>query len=297
MVASLLEIRGVASEILTVRTKGDRKPRKNENRITAASITSGLFTHELETALVKKKADIAVHSMKDVPLVLREGLAIGAVLEREDSRDVLVANPVTAADTIASLPAGSRVGTSTLRRRAQLVTHRRDLEPVESMGDIPERLRKVESGSVHAMILSAEGLIRLGAIQRITQYLDAPDWLSAAGQGAVAIEIRADDDDMRGIVSQLDHAITSTAVRAERAFMAALDAEPNMPIAVTALPGAGGELVMHAFVSDAAGRDPVRGHIAVDMANPEKSAGELAFEMGTRGVASLLLELRSSTPG
>jgi hydroxymethylbilane synthase len=134
----------------------------------------------------------------------------------------------------------------------------------------------------------------LGAIQRITQYLDAPDWLPAAGQGALALEIREDDDEMRGIAAHLHHEPTSAAVRAERAFVSALDGAPQMPIAVLAMPDSRGQLVMHAFVSDAAGRDPVRGAIAVDPADPERAGSELAFEMGTRGVASLLLEMRSA---
>lgn len=291
MVASLLEIRGLACEIVTVKTKGDRK----RQQPTGGVFSPGLFTHEIEVALSKGKVDCAVHSLKDLPLELREGLSIGAILERDDPRDVLVANPVTEADSLASLPAGSRVGTSTLRHRAQLFTHRPDLEAVALSGNIPTRLRKIETGKVHAAILSAAGLLRLGAIQRITQYLDAPDWLPAAGQGALAIEIRADDDEMREIVGLLDHAPTAIATRAERAFVAALDGVPQMPIATLAIPDASGALTLHAFVSDAHGRDAVRGSISVDPDSPEDSARALALEMRTRGVSSLLLELRNDT--
>lgn len=290
MVASLLELRGIASEIVTVKTRGDRKREKP----TGESSAPGLFTHALEVALSKKKVDCAVHSLKDLPLELRPGLALAATLEREDPRDVLVVNPVTGADDLESLPAGSRVGTSSVRRRAQLLLHRRDLEGVELRGSVPSRLRKVETGMVHAAILSADSLIRLGASRRITQYLDAPDWLPAAGQGVVAIEIREDDEEMREIVAPLDHQLTSVAARAERAFLAELEGVPRMPIAVLAMQGASTGLVLHALVSDPAARNPVRGSIEVDGESPEASGKALATEMRNRGVASLLLELRNA---
>lgn len=291
MVASLLELSGVASEIVTVRTKGDRK---REKVFVEGAPPPGLFTHELEVALSKNRADCAVHTLKDLPLDLRDGLMIGAVLERDDPREVLVVNPVTVADDFASLPAGSRVGCSSVRRRAQLLAHRRDLEPAELRGSVPERLRKVETGRVHAAILSAESLIRLGATRRITQYLDAPDWLPAVGQGAVAIEVRADDEGTIRIVSMLDHAPTSIATRAERAFLAELEGIPQMPVAALAIPGDDGRLALHAFVSHATGRDAVRGMVEVDQSSPEESGRALAREMRTRGVSSLLLELRNA---
>lgn len=290
MVASLLELRGVGSEIITVKTKGDRKREKP----TGETSVPGLFTHELEVALSKNKVDCAVHSLKDLPLELRPGLALAATLEREDPRDVLVVNPVTGADGLESLPAGSRVGTSSIRRRAQLLLHRRDLEGVELRGSVPSRLRKVESGMVHGAILSAESLIRLGASRRITEYLDAPGWLPAAGQGIVAIEIREDDDEMREIVAPLDHPLTSIAARAERAFLAELDGVPQMPIAVLAIQGSGTGLVLHALVADPAARNPLRGSVEVDRDSPESSGKSLATEMRNRGVASLLLELRNA---
>lgn len=290
MVASLLEMRGALCEVVEVRTKGDRKREKPMEEVAVP----GLFTHELEVALSKRKVDCAVHSLKDLPVELREGLAIAAVLEREDPREVLVINPVAVADDFASLPSGSRVGTSSVRRRAQVLSHRRDLEPVELRGSVPSRLRKVETGMVHAAILSADSLLRLGAGTRITQYLDAPDWIPAAGQGAVAVEIRADDERMREMLSPLDHLPSSLAVRAERAFVAALDGVPQMPVAALAIPDDSGKLTLHAFVSHASGRDAVRGSIDVDPDDPEESGRRLAREMRTRGVSSLLLELRNA---
>ncbi len=290
MVASLLELRGVNSEIVTVKTKGDRK----REQATGSGGTPGLFTAELEVALSKKRVDCAIHSMKDLPLELRSGLKIIAMLEREDPRDVLVVNAVTGAEDIASLPAGSRVGTSSVRRRSQLLLERRDLEAVDLKGSVPARLRKVDAGMVHAAILSADSLLRLGASRRITQYLDAPGWLPAAGQGIVVIEAREDDEEMNEILSPLDHAATAIAGRAERAFLAQVEGVPEMPIAVLASPDDTGAVVLHAFVSDPAARNPVRGSIVVDPASPEASGKSLAAEMGSRGVASLLLELRNA---
>ena len=290
MVASLLEMRGDQCEVVEIKTRGDRKREKPMEEVAAP----GVFTHELEVALSKNKVDCAVHSLKDLPVDLREGLAIGAVLEREDPREVLVINPVTVADDFVSLPPGSRIGTSSVRRRAQVLSHRKDLEPVELRGSVPSRLRKVETGMVHAAILSADSLIRLGATTRITQYLDAPDWIPAAGQGAVAVEIRADDERIREILSPLDHAPSSLATRAERAFVAALDSVPQMPVGAVAIADDSGKLTLHAFVSHASGRDAVRGSMDVDPADPEESGLRLAREMRTRGVSSLLLELRNA---
>lgn len=290
MVASLLELSGIASEIVTVRTKGDRKRARQWEE----GPPPGLFTHELELALSKERVDCAVHTLKDLPLELRDGLVIGAVLEREDPREVLVVNPVTVADDFASIPPGSRVGCSSARRRAQLLVHRSDLEPAELRGSVPERLRKVETGRVHAAILSAESLIRLGATRRITQYLEAPDWLPAAGQGAVVVETRQDDERTRRIVETLDHAPTAIATTAERAFISELDGVPEMPIAALAIAGDDGRLMLHAFVSHATGRDAIRGSLEVDPLDPAGSGKALAREMRTRGVSSLLLELRNA---
>jgi hydroxymethylbilane synthase len=221
-------------------------------------------------------------------------LIVGAILEREDPRDVLVINPVTEAEDLASLPAGSRVGTSSLRRRAQLLALRPDLEVAELRGNVPTRLKKVDTGKVHAAILAAAGLIRLNARQRIKQYLEPPEWLPAAGQGAIAIEIREDDEQMREIVLPLDHAPTSRAVRAERAFLAALEGGCQIPIGALAVTDASNMMTLHGFVSDVRGRDSVRGSRPIDSAAPEIAGRELAADLRTRGATSLLMDLRSS---
>jgi len=290
IVESALEMQGHSCEIVTFKTTGDKKLDEPLSEIGA----KGLFTHELEVALLKNKVDCCVHSLKDLPTELPEGLMIGAVLEREDPRDVLVVNPVTEAEDLASLPSGSRVGTSSLRRRAQLLALRPDLEVAELRGNVPTRLKKVDTGKVHAAILAAAGLIRLDARQRIKQFLEPPEWLPAAGQGAIAVEIRLDDDDLKEILRPLHHEPTAIAVRAERSFLAALEGGCQVPIGALAQSSETGDLTLHGFVSDVRGRDVVRGSIVVDRDSPEKAGRSLAADLLTRGASSLLIELRTS---
>lgn len=291
MVETALAAAGVSCEIVTFKTTGDRNLSEPLSGIGAI----GLFTHQLEVALTKKKVDCCVHSLKDLPTESPESLEIVAQLEREDPRDVLVVNRVTQADSLASVPPGSRVGTSSLRRRAQLLAIRPDLEVVELRGNVPTRLQKVESGQVHAAILAAAGLIRLGARQRITAYLDPPEWLPAAGQGAIAIQIRTDDDDLRALLAPLDHRPTSIATSAERGFLAALDGGCQVPIGALASPEHGsGHLVLHGFVSDLRGASIVRGSRRVNSSEPVMSGVELAAELRSRGAGSLLTELRAT---
>ncbi len=290
MVQNALEAEGHECEIVTFKTTGDKKLDEPLSEIGA----KGLFTHELEVALIKNKVDCCVHSLKDLPTELPDGLTIGAVLEREDPRDVLVVNSVTEADDLASLPAGSRVGTSSLRRRAQLRALRADLEVAELRGNVPTRLKKVDTGMVHAAILAAAGLIRLDARQRIKQYLDPPAWLPAPGQGAIAVEIRVDDEELRETLRPLHHEPTSIAVRAERAFLSALEGGCQVPIGALAQADNDGQLTLHGFVSDVRGRDVVRGSVEVDESNPESAGRALAADLRTRGASSLLIELRSS---
>jgi len=279
-------------ELVTFTTIGDRRLGEPLSEIGA----KGLFTSELEAALMKAEVDCCVHSLKDLPTESPEGLEIVALLEREDPRDVLIVNPVTQANSLASLPPGSRVGTSSLRRRAQLAAVRPDLEVVELRGNVPTRLEKVDSGQVHAAILAAAGLIRLSARERIAAYLEPPDWLGAAGQGAIAIQMRADDDRMRRLLSPLHHEPTGISTRAERAFLIALDGGCQVPIGALAWNGESGKdaLILHGFVSDLRGSTFVRGSRTVNAAFPEDAGRALAAELREHGATSLLLELRST---
>jgi hydroxymethylbilane synthase len=290
LVEASLAQRGFACEIVTFKTTGDKKLDEPLSGIGA----KGLFTHELEVALSKGKVDCCVHSLKDLPTESASGLEIVAQLEREDPRDVLVVNRVIQADSLESVPSGSRVGTSSLRRRAQLLAIRPDLEVVDLRGNVPTRLQKVESGQVHAAILAAAGLLRLNAQGRITAFLEPPQWLPAAGQGAIAVQARSDDDELYDVFASLDHSPTSTATNAERAFLAALDGGCQIPIgALASREEKSGDLVLHGFVSDLLGKDVVRGSRRVSESNPVKSGVELAAELRSRGAGSLLTELRA----
>ena len=278
---------GVAAELKTYKTAGDKKLDEPLSAIGG----KGLFTKELEVDLAKGAVDCCVHSLKDLPTELPDGLTIGAVLTREDPRDVLIANSVTGATSIADLPRGSRVGTSSLRRRAQLMALREDIEVVALRGNVPTRIRKVDDGQVHAAILAAAGVHRLGVSQRIASYLDAPAWLPAAGQGAIAVEVREDDDRMRGLLVPLHDFETALQVRAERAFLAALEGGCQVPIGALAQES-DGQLTLFGLIADVHGRQIVRGEHPVDEHNPELAGIRLANELRSRGATEILESLR-----
>jgi hydroxymethylbilane synthase len=186
----------------------------------------GLFVKELETALLDQRADIAVHSMKDVPMRMPDGLTLGVICEREDPRDALVG--ATAFD---DLPQGARLGTSSLRRSCQLGRSRPDLEIGFLRGNVNTRLAKLDAGEFDAIILACAGLIRLGFSDRIGAAIDPDISLPAAGQGAVGIEFREDDERVRSLLAPLHHELTARRVLAERAVVRRLDGGCDVPIA------------------------------------------------------------------
>ena len=286
-VQSALARSGVVAELKTYKTTGDRRLDEPLSAIGG----KGLFTKELEVDLAKRAVDCCVHSLKDLPTELPENLTIGAVLAREDPRDVLIVNSVTGATSIAELPRGSRVGTSSLRRRAQLTALRADIEVVALRGNVPTRIRKVDDGQVHAAILAAAGVHRLGVSQHIACYLDAPQWLPAAGQGAIAVEIREDDTRMRTLLAEINDAETWLQVRAERAFLDALEGGCQVPIGALAQ-DRNGALWLYGLIADVQGRQIVRGDHAVDPENPELAGIRLANELRGRGATEILESLR-----
>jgi hydroxymethylbilane synthase len=230
MVKDLLSGIGAASEIVVLKTTGD----KIQDRPLADSGGKGLFVKELEDALLNDAIDLAVHSMKDVPVDLPPGLAIAAVLKREDPRDVFVSNK---AKTLADLPHGAVLGTSSVRREAQVKRARPDVKCVLLRGNVDTRLRKLDEGEMDAMLLALAGLKRLGLADRATQFLD--DLLPALSQGAVGIEIRETDTRAREIVTQLNHKDTEIALDCERAFQSALGGSCRSPMAGLAMVEAG----------------------------------------------------------
>ena len=282
-----LTAQGLESELVTYKTVGDKRLDESLSAIGA----KGLFTKELETALLKKKIDFAVHSLKDLPTESPDGLIVAAVLEREDPRDALVVNGRILAGSLDDLPRGSRVGTSSLRRRAQLLAARPDLEVAELRGNVPTRLMKIDEGRVHAAILAAAGLHRLGAKQHITCYLDAPAWLPAAGQGAIAVQTRVDDERIRALAEAMNDVPTMRAVSAERAFLAALEGGCQVPIGALAMESDAGAM-LHGMIADIQGARVVRGSIALDLDDPELSGIRLANQLRGEGASEILEGLR-----
>jgi hydroxymethylbilane synthase len=216
-----------ALETVVIKTTGDAV----RDRTLAAIGGKGLFTKEIEDALLAGRIDVAVHSMKDMTTFLPDGLAIGAVLEREDPRDAFFAREGT---SLASLPVGTLVGTASLRRQAQVLHARPDLSVVPLRGNVDTRLRKLADGAVGATLLALAGLKRLGKAGQESAVLGTREMLPAVAQGAIALEIRAGDARVRDLVAALDHAPSAIRVTAERALLAALDGSCKTPIAALA---------------------------------------------------------------
>lgn len=213
-----------ACEIVVIKTTGDRIT----DRPLAEAGGKGLFTKEIEEALIVGDIDLAVHSMKDVPTVLPTELVIAATLKREDPRDAFIS---VKHESFEALPKGATVGTSSLRRQAQALHRRPDLEVIGFRGNVETRLRKLDEGVAEATFLACAGLNRLGLAQHIRARIDASVMLPAVAQGAVGIEIRAGDDERARLVAPLNDAQTAICVAAERAFLAKLDGSCRTPIA------------------------------------------------------------------
>jgi hydroxymethylbilane synthase len=212
-----------ALQPVAIRTTGDRVT----DRPPAELGGKGLFCKELETALLERRIDLAVHSIKDLPSWLPDGLIIGAVLARADPRDVLIARALTA---IANLPQRALIGTASVRRKAQLLARRPDLRIVNFRGNVDTRLRKLAAGEVDATLLARAGLDRLGLAEAGALTLSPEEMLPAVGQGAIGIECRADDAATLDLLAAVDHQESHACVRAERALLAALDGSCHTPI-------------------------------------------------------------------
>jgi hydroxymethylbilane synthase len=218
---------GVAAErieIKTIRTTGDAI----QDRPLAAAGGKGLFTKEIEEALLAQNIDLAVHSSKDMPTVLPDGLLLDAFLPREDPRDAFISRK---AKRLRDLPHGAVVGTASLRRQAMVKRLRADLKVVTLRGNVETRLRKLDAGEADATLLAVAGLKRLGLLASATMILDADAFLPAVGQGAIGIETRADDERTRALVTKINDVDTAMALAAERAFLAVLDGSCRTPIA------------------------------------------------------------------
>lgn len=231
----------------------------------------GLFVKELETALLENEADIAVHSMKDVPMDFPEGLGLFCICEREDPRDAFVSNTYASLD---DLPQGSIVGTSSLRRQAQLLTRRPDLQIRFLRGNVNTRLAKLDAGEYDAIILAAAGLIRLGFEDRITSPITIEDSLPAGGQGAVGIECRSADSEIHALLTPLHHADTAVRVTAERALNKHLNGGCQVPIACYAVLE-GEQLWLRGLVGEPSGGVL----LSADARAPRAAASELGVQV------------------
>jgi hydroxymethylbilane synthase len=257
-----------AIEVAPMSTTGD----VIQDRPLSQAGGKGLFVKEIEEALLAGRIDAAVHSMKDMPTVQPGGLLIAAFLPREDARDVLIA---TDARRIADLKQGALVGTSALRRKAQLLHRRRDLRIVDLRGNVDTRLAKCRAGTVEATLLALAGLKRLGLADAGTP-IPEDEMLPAVGQGAICIECRADDQRTRSWLACIDHAPTATAVAAEHAMLAVLDGSCRTPIAGHAVLQAGGALLLRGLIAKPDGSEL----IATERRGPARDAQALGRDAG-----------------
>ncbi len=266
--------------IQTIKAHADRNP----DLSLIAMGGEGVFVKELESALLEKRIDLAVHSMKDLPLAIPPMLRVAAVLERDEPRDALLSR---SGQTLDELPGGSRIGTSSLRRRSQLLHRRKDLELLDIRGNVDTRLRKLDQGNYDAIVIAACGLIRLGLDERITEYLDLARMLPEPGQGALAIEARADDEEVLTLLRPLEDPVSRSCVEAERAFLRALGGGCRVPIAAYASTH-NGVLALEGAVIASDGHQQIRGKADGPITEPIALGERLAKQLAEQGACALL---------
>jgi hydroxymethylbilane synthase len=272
-------------EIKTIKTTGDKIMDVALSRIG----DKGLFTKEIENELLQGNIDIAVHSMKDLPSEIASGLSIGAVMQREDPHDVLISRNGCGFD---KLPVNAVIGTSSLRRIAQLKSQRPDLNIIEIRGNVETRIRKLHEEGLDGIILAFAGVKRLGFESLISEILPYELVLPAAGQGCVAIETRTDDYEILDIVNIINDRQSQRAVLAERAFLKVLEGGCQVPIACLAEVKSE-QLEMQGLVASLAGEKIIRGHIAADLDEAEEMGRDLGRQLLARGAADVLQDIRS----
>ena len=264
-------------ELEVIRTSGDMI----RDRPLAEAGGKGLFTKEIEEALIAGAIDLAVHSAKDMPTMLPPGLVIAAVLPREDARDVFISRK---AKTLAQLPRGATVGTASLRRQALVKRLRDDLAVVPLRGNVETRLRKLAAGEVDAIVLALAGLKRLGLAGAATTVIPVDDFLPAVGQGIIAIEARGDDERALALLAAVNHADTAAALTAERAFLAVLEGSCRTPIAGHATVAAG-RLRFHGLIAKPDGSDVLETQRQGAVGDAVRLGAEAARELKQRAGA------------
>ncbi len=272
---------GLEVKLKIIKTKGDK--------ILTASLAviggKGVFTKELETALLRKEIDLAVHSLKDLPTTLPKGLAIGAVPKREDVRDAFVSAKHKSID---ALPDGATVATGSLRRRAQLLHRRPDLNIVDIRGNLQTRFEKLKASTWDGMILAHAGLKRLKLRDKIAQVIPTSVMLPAVGQGALGIEIRANDARLKRLLRPLHHAPTFAAVRAERALLAGLGGGCQVPIGAKTSTTNDGNVRLTGFVAELDGSTMLTATETGPIASAEKIGARLAKRLLASGAREIL---------
>lgn len=274
---------GITVELVKIVTKGD----KILDVPLAKVGGKGLFVKEIEEALLRKDVDLAVHSMKDVPSELPDELHLGIIPPRENPHDAFIS---TMFAKLADLPEGATVGTSSLRRRAQLAALRPDLKIVDLRGNLDTRLRKLDEGKFQAIILAAAGLNRLGMSSRATGYFTAREMLPAVGQGALGIELRKDDDELLAGLSFLNDANTTIAVAAERAFLHRLEGGCQVPIGAFAEVD-GGQVELTGLVASVDGKEVLKDSISGPNAEAQQIGAQLANKLLDMGGREILAEV------
>ena len=281
-VQGLLERAGARTELVTIKTEGDRL----QERPLSEAGGKGLFVKEIEDALLRRDIDLAVHSAKDMSASIPAGLAVAAVLPREDSRDALVLRR-----GLASLAGGAAVGTGSVRRSSQLRVHMRDTRFLPIRGNVDTRLRKLDAGEFDALILAVAGLKRLGYADRISEAIPHDRCIPAPGQGIVAVETRADDGETREALRALNDAGAEACFDAERAVVAALGGGCELPLGAIAI-HSGGALDLQAIVTSPDGSRSVRKGAKGDPADAAGLGRRVAAELAAAGAAEILKAVR-----
>jgi hydroxymethylbilane synthase len=282
----LAQLHGIESELIRIRTSGDYFQSASVAQVGEQTGTKGIFIKELEEALLAGAADLAVHSMKDVPTENPAGLIFPAITKREDVRDCLISRDGA---KLKDLKSGARIGTSSLRRQAQLRHHRPSLELLDLRGNVDTRLRKVAAGEFDAIVLATAGVNRLGSSDKITEILSTEIMLPAVGQGALGIETRADDRDTVRLVAALNDPESHAAVTAERALLRELEGGCQLPLGAWAR-HENGELRLEACVFSADGKEFVRNELRGNPEDAEKLGvhlGQILIEAGADRILRL----------
>ncbi|MFQ5587654.1 MAG: hydroxymethylbilane synthase [Nitrospiria bacterium] len=288
-VQSQLQSQGIAVEIQIIKTKGD----KILDVPLAKVGGKGLFVKEIEDAFLGNEIDLAVHSMKDMPGEMPEGLQIGAIPEREDPRDAVIAREGVSLD---ALPEGACVGTSSLRRQAQLLALRPDFKIVSLRGNIDTRLRKLKAGAFDAILLAAAGLRRLGWGDEITETLAPRRFLPAIAQGALCIQTRTDDAKTNSLIRFLNHPETAAAVTAERAMLARLEGGCQVPIAGHATLS-GDQILLEGWVASLDGKEIIRESRRAPVSGAAALGVSVAESLLEKGAAPILAAIYSAGSG